>query len=335
MSNLIKVNSSLKTYSVNFCDWKKFTFNKNDIFLIDLNLKNYFKNLKCSKVFIKASEQTKSYENIPNIIEQLQASGLSRESRLVAVGGGTVQDTAGFIASLIFRGIDWVFIPTTLIAQGDSCIGGKTSINLNGKKNQIGTFNPPSEIINDITFLETLPQEQILSGYGELLHYFLIDSYDSFLFYKTNKKQIKKLIYKALMIKKNIIEKDEFDFSERIILNYGHSFGHAIEGATEYEVPHGVAVAIGMSIANHISYQEGFLDKQHFNEMNEVLNEIFKNYNKKIINPYKVIEFLKKDKKNKNNKYGLILSYGIGKKFLTYFKFESKIEKYIIDYFKI
>jgi len=328
----LKITSSIKNYEVIFCPWEEFIFDQNDIFIIDSFLKTKFNFLNERAIFVDAGEQQKTIENIPNIILLLKDKNINRNSRIVAIGGGTIQDIAGFISTILFRGVDWLFVPTTLIAQGDSCIGGKTSINLAGKKNQIGTYNPPNLVINDVSFLRTLPEKEFFSGLGEMLHYFLVDSMESFRYYKENLTQIENLIYKALSIKKNTIEKDEFDKKERLLFNYGHSFGHAIESATNYQIPHGIAVSIGMDLANYISVKEGLLSDSENKEMQLVINDIsslFANYE---IKSNKVIKALRQDKKNKNNKYGLILSKGVGQKFLTYYSFNSRIEKYINKY---
>ncbi len=213
-------------------------------------------------------------------------------------------------SSILFRGVDWYFIPTTLISQGDSCIGGKTSINLKNVKNQLGTNYPPLKICIDTNFLKTLPQEQIKSGLGEMLHYFIFSSENDFIFFKQNfeENNFKNLIQRSLEIKKSVIEIDEKEKGLRILFNYGHTFGHALESLDKSNdvIRHGEAVGIGL--LSEIYYYDGknknFLltkkilrqynlptnIKNFFNKKynNVIQNKIYRNifFDKKKINQY-------------------------------------------------
>ena len=166
------------------------------------------------------------------------------------------------------------------MAQGDSCIGSKTSINFGEYKNQIGGFYPPNKIYIDLNFLDTLSSGDLQSGLGEMSHYFVVAGEKDFTDYKnhydmalTNKKVLEKIISNSLKIKKNYIEIDEFDQNKRQIFNYGHSFGHAIESLTNYAVPHGIAVSFGMDIANYISVKRKLLDNAVRLEIRELLKK--------------------------------------------------------------
>lgn len=216
---------------------------------------------------VKASEEIKSLRAIEEVIGTLFAHHFRKSGKIYVVGGGTVQDLAGFLASVVFRGVEWVFIPTTLSAQGDSCIGSKTSINVQGFKNLIGTFWPPSEVIIDTELLNSLPKREINAGLGELAHYFMLGSVDDVRFFtsqvdvlqETEKIQ-PELIKRSLEIKKPFIEADEFDRGVRQLLNLGHTFAHGIESASGNKIVHGEAVALGLVMCSRLSHALGLLD---------------------------------------------------------------------------
>jgi 3-dehydroquinate synthetase len=233
------------------------------------------------------------------------------------------------------------FFLTTLLAQGDSCIGSKTSINFKGYKNQLGGFYPPNKIYLDLKFLNTLPMKDIKSGLGEMSHYFVVAGKDDFFNYKknyknamNNKKVMAKLISKSLMIKKEYIEIDEFDMNKRQIFNYGHSFGHTIESLTNYSVPHGIAVSFGMDMANSLSVKMGFLKSKIRYEIREFLEDIWSGFNIKNLDSKKFVEVLAKDKKNVGNELRLILCKGYGKVFKTPVKNNKKLKNWLDQYFK-
>ena len=246
-----------------------------------------------------------------------------------------------FIASIYLRGVDWIFIPTTLLAQADSCIGGKTSINLNDIKNIVGGFNPPVKIFIDFKFLETLLIEDIKSGIGEMLHFYfysnspyikeIIREYDNLL---ENPKNLVKFIIESLKIKKSVIEIDEFDKGERNKFNYGHTFGHAIETATNYRIKHGQAVTVGMDIANYISCNNGLMDEANYNKTKQILEINFPKYNWVNFNNNLFIESLGKDKKNQGQKLGCILSEGPGKLSKHFLTIDEKFKLLIKNYFE-
>lgn len=279
-------------------------------------------------VVIEATEENKSIERVIPVIEQLVANKACRDHTLVAIGGGIIQDITCFIASTLLRGMTWKFVPTTLLAQADSCIGSKSSINLGATKNILGTFNPPTEIFVCSEFLDTLEQKDILSGIGEILKVHAIDgsaAFDQFAYdydqLLTDRRVLLRYIGKALHIKQKFIEVDEFDRGIRNIFNYGHSFGHAIESATDFGVPHGIAVTIGMDMANNIAAQRNLLPKRHFQRMHGVLKKNYAAYSSTIIDRDALIAALMKDKKNTATKLVLILPLGD----------EAKIERVQID----
>jgi len=271
-------------------------------------------------VRIVADETAKTVEHALGMIETLVAGGFRRNERLVAIGGGVVQDLAGFVASILYRGVEWTFYPTTLLAQADSCIGGKTSINVRGSKNLLGTFNPPRRITIDPGFLETLPRREIRSGIGEMLHYFLFEgfeqaeavaaAYDELL---EHPRRLIPFVRASLEIKRRVIEVDEFDRGVRNLFNYGHTFGHALEAASEYAVSHGEAVTWGMDVANELSWRLGLLDLPTLERMRAVLRPNLPAYALPEERLPAYFAALHRDKKNTGSTLGCILTRGPGR----------------------
>ena len=341
-----KIKSKLKNYNLEFIDsYKKKIqrYNKSQLFIIDRNVFNlFFKNQIEIKNFIliNSSEENKSYQKIATVITKILKKKLNKKDKIIAIGGGVTQDITSFICSIYFRGVDWDFFPTTLLAQGDSCIGGKTSINFGKFKNQLGNFNPPSDIYVDTNFLKKLKKKDIQSGIGEMAHLLAVKSYFNFnLISKYYREEIslKDLIIKSLLSKKYYIEKDEFDKNDRLKLNYGHTFGHALENLLN--IPHGIAVAHGMNISNFISANYNFISQEKYYEMRDTLNYITKDYNIGKINLDKFLKLLKKDKKSTMKNIRVILTKDIGKMFVytvvNEHRFKSNLSKYfnpIINY---
>lgn len=254
---------------------------------------------------LKAAEETKSLERFPAYVEHLVGNGIRRDHTLVAVGGGIIQDITCFLAATLLRGIPWRFYPTTLLAQADSCIGSKSSINCGNAKNILGTFTPPERIIMDIRFLDTLDERDVRSGVGEMLKVHAIEGPAAFdeiagaypdLF--RNKDTLRRFIRRSLEIKKRYIEEDEFDRGPRNVFNYGHTFGHAIEAATEFAIPHGIAVTIGLDMANFVSARLGVGTDAHFVRMHPVLTRNFSGFERHPVPMADFLAAIAKDKKN-------------------------------------
>ena len=213
---------------------------------------------------IEATEANKSLDASPKIIERLRKSGANRQTELVAVGGGTIQDLSAFIASIYMRGLRWSYLPTTLLAMVDSCIGGKSSINVGPYKNLVGTFHPPRQVLIDPAVVQTLPDDQKASGLVEAAKICFCRGAESFERYlslepsaATSIERLEALIVTSLEAKKWFIEIDEFDKGERLLLNFGHTFGHAIEGASHFAIAHGIAVGLGILCALEFERQRG------------------------------------------------------------------------------
>ena len=312
------VKSNIRNYNVIFDTFENsIEINEGDYIIIDSNV-----DMKIewdNTIKINPLETTKDYFLIFEIINQIIESGFKKNNRIIAIGGGIIQDIVGFISSILYRGIEWTFYPTTLTSQGDSCIGSKTSINMGCYKNVLGNFYPPSLVVIDNNFLTNLSDSQIISGMGEIMHYFLIDGRLSFEYIKrnyNNYENIEETIYKSLLIKKRMVEVDEFDQEERKILSYGHTFGHAIESISNYEIPHGIAVAYGMSISNYVSYMMGYLKYDDYIEMEELLMKIYSYKDLPEFDTYEYIESLKKDKKSTKDTLNVILVKEVGEMFL-------------------
>ena len=268
-------------------------------------------------IIIEATEENKSIEKTIPVIERLVLNKVRRDHTLVAIGGGIIQDITCFIASTLLRGLPWRFVPTTLLAQADSCIGSKSSINLGATKNILGTFNPPQNIFIHAELLETLEDKDIQSGIGEIIKVHAIDgiaAFDrlaaDFDRLSDDRAVLSRYIRAALLIKQRFIEQDEFDRGIRNIFNYGHSFGHAIESATHYAVPHGIAVAIGMDMANYIAAKRSLLPLEHYHRMHSILQKNYGIYAKTQIPLDEMLSALMKDKKNTSTMLRLIVPVG-------------------------
>lgn len=267
-----------------------------------------------SVLCIEANEQAKSLERFPAYVEHLIGRGVRRDHRLVAIGGGILQDITAFIASTLLRGIDWEFQPTTLLAQADSCIGSKSSINVGSTKNILGTFWPPRSIYISSAVQATLDEVDIRSGVGEMLKVHAIDGPRSFDAIAADYERLfadaavmQTYVRRSLEIKQGLIETDEFDRGARLVMNYGHSFGHAIEAATGFGVPHGIAVTLGMDMANFVALRMGRLDEARFAAMHKVLSRNARGYATRAVPMDAFHRALGKDKKNRGDRLMLIL----------------------------
>lgn len=263
---------------------------------------------------IEASERAKSLEQFPGYVQALVAGGIRRGDVIVAIGGGVVQDIACFLAATLMRGIEWWFVPTTLLAQADSCIGSKSSINVGELKNLLGTFTPPARVHLWTGYLATLEEQEVRSGVGEMLKVHAIEGPDSFdriardyeaLF--EDDETMQRYVRASLEIKRRIVEEDEFDRGPRNVMNYGHSFGHAIESATRFAIPHGIAVTIGMDMANFVSARLGPGTGETYERMRPVLARNAAGYGDVPIEAGAVVEAIGKDKKNVGAELRLIL----------------------------
>ena len=267
-----------------------------------------------------ANEKNKSLEISERILEKFIDLRFSRESLIVSLGGGITTDISGFIASVFLRGIDVIHIPTTLLAQVDASIGGKTGVNSKKYKNMIGTFKQPNSVLIDTDFLKSLSKRHIAAGYSEIIKHALID--DVKLLSKLEKfggridsVELAELIKISSKIKAKIVEQDEEEKSVRAHLNFGHTFAHAIESVQSFKgLNHGEAVGVGMLCAAKLSFLLKKLTMKEFNRVMEVIKK-YKLPTKLPSNcePQKILKAMELDKKNKNNSLRFIILNGLGK----------------------
>ncbi len=212
-------------------------------------------------IILPVHEELKSLQTVEGLYGQIMERSPKKNLNLISIGGGITQDITGFLASTLYRGITWTYVPTTLLAQTDSCIGAKTSLNFKRYKNLIGTFYPPASVFIHTPFLATQNEVDFFSGLGELVKLHLIGGEEDIQtlmaalpsLMRSERDVLSLSVKRALMIKQSYIEEDEFDAGRRNMLNYGHCFGHALETATDFAVPHGQAVVIGMLLANLVA----------------------------------------------------------------------------------
>ena len=287
---------------------------------------------------IEASEPAKSLDRFPAYIEHLVARGVRRGHVLVAVGGGVIQDIVCFLAATLLRGLEWHFIPTTLLAQADSCIGSKSSINVGSIKNVLGTFTPPARVTITTRLLETLAPEDVRSGVGEMLKVHAIEGPDAFdaiaadyarLF--DDRDTMERYVRRSLEIKKRIIEIDEFDRGPRNVMNYGHSFGHALESATDFGVPHGIAVTIGMDMANYTARRLGLSDGT-FDRMHPTLAANYAGFEDTQVPLEAFLEAIGKDKKNVGRELRLVLPDSAGRVGIGTYPADDRFRSIVAEY---
>jgi 3-dehydroquinate synthase len=260
MQNSFSIKTSNGSYGVTIANnYMQSLPIENTITLIDSCLvSSLLLNGNC--IVIEAVETAKDLTNIPNIITKLKEFGANRKTKLIGIGGGIIQDITCFVASIYMRGLEWIYLPTTALGMMDSCIGGKSSINVTGVKNLVGNFYPPTAIYINPKFLQTLERCAIISGLFEAIKICYATSNKSPAFtqlssivdeylHSYNIDALGDAISISLEIKKWFIENDEFDKNERQLLNFGHTFGHAIESVVNYKIPHGIAVGIGILCA--------------------------------------------------------------------------------------
>ncbi|GAB6184035.1 3-dehydroquinate synthase [Thermodesulfovibrio hydrogeniphilus] len=274
-------------------------------------------------ILIPDGEVYKDYFWAYHILTKLLELGFDRKSALIALGGGVIGDITGFVASLFMRGISYIQIPTTLLAQVDSSVGGKTAVNHPLGKNMIGTFWQPCLVWIDVGVLDTLPEREYLSGLAEVIKYGIIWDSEFFDFLEKNREKISKrdksvlieIVKRSCEIKAEVVSKDERESGLRAILNYGHSIGHAIETLTGYKsYLHGEAISIGMVYEAKLSNLLGFLDKDSF----EKIRKIFKDYGlpveiPPVLDSTSIIKTMLLDKKNIHGRIRMVIPESIGK----------------------
>lgn len=330
MDKLI-IKSRIRDFSVEFVDDFSFVDKllviKNYVVIVGQTVYQHYKNTiftrfpKDRLIVIKLNERTKTLDTVIKIYKKLLPLTAKKNLTLISFGGGINQDVTGFVASTLYRGINWIYIPTTLLAMADSAVGLKTSLNHESYKNVLGTFYPPSTIYICTDFLNTLEKTDYLSGVGEIIKFMLMkknpiknldDSIKKIeeLKLNNNKKFVIDVIKESIEIKKLYMEGDEFDLGRRNLLNYGHELGHALEATSNFVVPHGIGVIIGIIFANLVSAQRGWIDEKLNDKINKFLllpNIKTVKLKSEYFDTKTLLEKIKKDKKRVSDKLPLVL----------------------------
>ena len=319
------------------------------IIITDKNVKKYYlkrlidrfsaKNIITNAYSVLNGEKSKSFISLESLAEKIIKKGINRNDIIYAFGGGVVGDLTGFLSSIILRGVKFIQIPTTLLSQVDSSVGGKTAINSKLGKNLIGTFFQPAAVFIDPNTLSTLPRKELLAGYAEVVKYSLIN--DRVFFNWLNKntkdnlslvpKNILKIISTCVKKKAEIVKLDEKEKKTRMLLNLGHTFAHALENELNYRIRHGEAVSLGLLMAMKLSYNLGYAKKNDFNLLENHLKrsklptKLKDLSNKKKWLSKNILKKMETDKKSFKGNIRFILCRGIGATFI-----KKNIDKTIV-----
>ena len=333
---LIRIDNNFLNQTINESLKFKTVHNNDDILIItDVNVYDLYPELfKNKKVFVIVDgESSKSFDTVTYIINELKIYSCNRKTVLVGIGGGVITDIIGFVANIFMRGIDFVFVPTSLLAMVDAAIGGKNAINFENIKNYIGTFNLPSEIVCDVNFLKTLPYIEFKSGFGEILKYAVIADNNLFdCLYSCNNfiesietKKLMEIVNLCIQTKNKIVEQDYLDTGIRQILNFGHSFGHCFEMIDG--LPHGIAVVKGISVALDVSEKLNFASSENVNKVKDLLLKF--DYDIDYCLSEEHFELLVKDKKIYENKINFVFFRNIADVFCEAIEIE-RLQKILL-----
>jgi len=320
----IEISSKLYNYGVRFtedliCELSAFP-PETTTYVIDRNVAElYFEKLarlRHSHCFmVTAVEDQKTMDTVMQIISFWKNSGVRKNWNVVCIGGGITQDLTTMASNLYLRNMDWYFFPTTLLSMCDSCIGGKCGINMGEYKNQLGVFYPPRQIVIDPSFLDTLSDADYLNGWGELLKFSLTENCGAYERLKLEAnyipcKHIAEYIRMGLNVKKKVIEADEFESDLRRILNYGHTFGHALEAYTRHSVPHGKAVIWGIDVVNYLAMKKDLIFQDLYLDIKNTIRTAFLPEEIEIDDAEKLFAIIKTDKKVRGNTLSFALLDG-------------------------
>lgn len=325
----MNIQSKIKNYTLSFSDnldfLEELAKSTPRIVIVDENVYGYY-GIRLNEYFspdeiilFKAVELNKNIKNVLSLCDKVMSYSAKKNMTIISFGGGITQDVTGFLSSVLYRGVNWIFVPTTLLAQSDSCMGSKTSLNHGSFKNLLGGFYPPSQVYIDVHFIKTLCDTDFYSGVGEIVKLHLMggekdlnsimEGIRSIALDRNNYTVLLKLVKNSLSIKYSYIKDDEFDTGRRNLLNYGHCFGHALETSSSYKIPHGTAVVIGIIFANIISVKRELLSEDMaLFLMNELLLQCIKcpldiSYFQKEV----ILSAMKMDKKRVGNGLPLIV----------------------------
>jgi 3-dehydroquinate synthase len=352
MPESFDINSSSGSYSVkieaNALNVLKQSY-PTAFYIIDSKLAPHLSINSNHSLVIDATEENKSLEAIAQYVIELREKKVHRKTHLIAIGGGVIQDIATFLASIYMRGLKWTYLPTTLLGMVDSCIGGKSSINVSGYKNLVGNFYPPGEIAIDLGFTATLDEEAIVAGLCEaakICYAYSEDVFDTYLAGISSNGELRgnvteSLVFQSLMSKKWFIEIDEFDQKERLLLNFGHTFGHALEGASNYGISHGIGVGIGMLVAIQYSKNHQLLDPKGLvaiGRLSTHIEDLLANIKslQSVIKQLSTDDIMKKfesDKKHLADQYRVVVPTGSGRLALQLIEKSTQSQLNIVNAF--
>jgi 3-dehydroquinate synthase len=301
---------------------------------------NYLKeNLSIRFIHLKleSGEKNKTFNSVLKIWEFLNLNNVKSSDLLIILGGGMLTDLAGFAASTFKRGIEFIYLPTTLLAMADASIGGKTGFNYQLLKNNIGTFTLPKAVFLDTTFLATLPKIEIDSGIAEVYKHSIIGDVDLWNYLKVNLKELDLdyIVKSSKNLKLEIVSKDPYEKNIRKKLNFGHTIGHAIESyLLDSNAPtlHGFAIAKGMIIESFIAKKENLLSENYFQEIKTVLSNKFKSYLNFKIDSKAIIKLILSDKKNTKSTINFSLPTKIGEVTINHEIELKKVESYLLEF---
>ena len=291
--------------------------------VFDIHLKKYIKIDKKRIYLVDASESIKNIDTVLNICEFYAMHNINKGSDIYVIGGGILQDLGGSASYLFKRGVPWSYLPSTLLGISDSCLGGKTAVNFKTYKNLLGLFSAPRELILCSDFIESLTFQDLACGYGEIFRLSLTGGEKSFVIFKNNiqnslngdKSAMKSLIISSLLVKKAVIEEDEYEINIRKSMNYGHTIGHAVEAITDFKIPHGIGVAIGILIENDLSRRLNMMDATLCKEIIQSAKSIIDHRYIDLLSESSfsnISEHLRKDKKTVGNKANFTYLKNIG-----------------------
>ncbi len=296
---------------------------ENVVIITDVNVKRFYQNNfpPYPVITIQTGEKIKNLDTVRNIYGKLVEFGVDRSTVIIGIGGGIVCDITGFVASTFLRGVKFGFVSTTLLSQVDASVGGKNGVNFQGYKNMVGVFNQPEFVICDLNLLNTLPEKEVLCGLAEIVKHAAIGDADLFKYLEEHYQKalaldavvIEKLVYDSVVIKSAIVNKDEKEKGERRKLNFGHTFGHAIEKTTG--VRHGEAVSAGMVMASELSVKRGHLQLKDAERIKDLLGDL-KLPTHLPADRKTVFDALQKDKKRQGDRIYFVLLEDIGKPFV-------------------
>ncbi len=270
---------------------------------------------------IPAGEANKTLDTVKTIYEYLILEKFGRKDMLIALGGGVVGDITGYVAATYLRGIDYIQMPTTLLSQNDSSIGGKTGVDFDGYKNMVGAFKMPKLVYMNLDTLTTLDDRQFFSGFAEVMKHGLIKDAAFYTWLIENMYEIcerdldvlEEMILRSCSIKKAVVEKDPTEQGERALLNFGHTIGHAIEKAKNFELTHGECISLGAVAAAYISWKRNLLSMEEYYEVRDMYVPFYLPISIDSINPEEILTVTKSDKKAQNGTIKFILLKKIGK----------------------